>query len=210
MFIHKIRLLKNDIVKIRNIDAIVTSSNENLMGNKNQSYWRFNGRVNVDGAIRNQSNEVELDSILQGLTLKQGQILLTKSTGNLKNNNIKYVIHTVVPDGAYGYGINISDNILSQCYSKSLLAVDDLHCNHIAFPALGCGVKEWPTAKAAEIAYKTVTELKLKYIKQVYFICLDINTFNTFKKVGDKVLGDLNYIQSEKVEKVEYEYTRKS
>jgi len=207
-FIQTIRLIKNDIIKIKNVDIIVTSSNENLMGNKNKSYWRFNGRINVDGAIRNESNEEELDLMLKDKVLKQGDVIITNATGNLKNN-FKFVIHTVVPDGAYGYNNNNSDNILKQCYINSLKAADELICEcSIVFPALGCGVKEWSNPKAADIAYKAISEIKLKYINKVFIVCIDSNTFNTFKKVGDKILVD--YIQTEKIEKIEYQYIRKS
>ena len=207
---HKIRLLMGDIVKIRNIDAIVTSSNENLVGNKNNSYWRFTGRTNVDGSIRNHSNEEELDRMLKGIKLNQGDIALTKSTRNIKSNGVKYLIHTIAPDGAYGYDTHISDKILTQCYSKSLIAADDLHCNSIAFPALGCGVKDWPAAKAAVIAYKAISEARLNFIKQVDFIFIGINTFNTFKAVGDKVFGlKTTSIQTEEGRKIEYPYIGK-
>ena len=189
---HRITLMMGDIGEIRSVDAVVTSGNENLMGNKNNSYWRFSGRINVDGSIRAHSNEGELDSMLKGVKLNRGDIAVTKSTGNIERNGIKYVIHTVVPDGAYGDDTHISQKIFRQCYSKSLIAADNLNCKSIAFPALGCGVKDWPAVKSADIAYKAILEVELKSIKQIDFLFIEISTFNTFKAIGDKVLG-LNY-----------------
>ena len=56
----------------------------------------------------------------------------------------------------------------------------------IAYPALGCGVKEWIRGKAAEIALETLKKVQLQSVTHVNFIFFDHVTFNTFKLIGEK------------------------
>jgi O-acetyl-ADP-ribose deacetylase (regulator of RNase III) len=159
--------LKQDISKIKNVNAIVTSTNEYLQGNSNGSYWRFNGRINVDGAIRNAVNQEELEQQITKLGMKSrkldpGKSILTNSSGRIMENNVHYIIHTVTPgylislslyyqhhyyfylkDGTYGYDLTNSNMKLRECYSSCLELADKSLCESIAFPALGTGVKEW-------------------------------------------------------------------
>jgi O-acetyl-ADP-ribose deacetylase (regulator of RNase III) len=94
---YTISLIKGDISQLKNVDAIVTSTNEYLQGNKNPSYWRFNGRLNVDGAVRNAININELDEELSGKRLTIGNAVMTKASGRIFANGIKFIIHTVTP-----------------------------------------------------------------------------------------------------------------
>ena len=95
--VRSISLIKGDISQFKNVDAIVTSTNEYLQGNKNASYWRFNGRLNVDGAVRDAININELDQELLGKKLTIGNSVITKATGRILANEVKFIIHTVTP-----------------------------------------------------------------------------------------------------------------
>ena len=200
---------------LKNVDAIVTSSNEYLQGNKNNSYWRFNGRRNVDGDVRNGLNQDELDQELSGEIgenkLSIGHSIMTRSSGRILANGVKYIIHTITPDGAYGYENNnsdcmSSDNKLSNCYSSSLLLAENKKLKTCAFPALGCGVKEWIRARGAKIAFETLKQVKLQSVNHVYFVFLDNVTLNTFKLIGEKT----SLLNCEEVIEDGYRYQFKS
>ena len=182
-----ISLIKSDITIIKNVDIIVTSSNELLQGNKNTSYWRFNGRMNVDGAVREALNQKTLDIDLKGKILKPGESCISTSSGKILENNVKYIIHTVVPDGAYGR--SKSDEVFSNCYSSCLELAESHHAKSIGFPALGCGIKEWNTAKAAEVAFLSIVKKAktMQSVDEINFVFKDVNVLNTFKLVGCKL-----------------------
>ena len=76
----------------------------------------------------------------------------------------------------------------------------------IAFPALGCGVKEWIRGKAAEIALETCFHAQLQSITHVKFVFFDNVTFNTFKLIGEKK----QLISNEEVIEDGYRYQFKS
>lgn len=96
-FISTINIIKGDISDVKNMDVIVTSANELLMGNKNSSYWRFNGRHNVDGSIREKLDQDILDRQLDGKKLKVGESIILESSGLIRKNQVKFIIHTVTP-----------------------------------------------------------------------------------------------------------------
>jgi len=95
--VRSISLIKGDISKVKNVDAIVTSTNEYLQGNNNNNYWRFNGKLNVDGAVRNAINRDELDQELLGKKLSIGHAIITNASGNILANGVNFIIHTVTP-----------------------------------------------------------------------------------------------------------------
>ena len=193
-----ISLIKCDITAIK-ADILVTSSNENLMGNKNGSYWRFNGRINVDGSIRSSLNQKELDEDLKDKILKPGESIITPSSGLIKENNIKYIIHTCVPDGAYGFDSTNSIEVFRNCFSSCLTLAESKQASSLAFPALGCGVKEWNKGRASDIAFTSICEQasKLRSLHQIFFVFKEASVFNTFKLVGEKKLG-LGYEEIDK------------
>lgn len=96
-FISTINLIKGDISDVKNMDVIVTSANELLMGNKNSSYWRFNGRRNVDGSIREKLDQDILDRQLDGKYLKAGESIILESSGLIRKNQVKFIVNTVTP-----------------------------------------------------------------------------------------------------------------
>ena len=184
-----LRLLVGDLVSLHfRVGSIVTSSNADMAGNANPSYWRFAGRRNVDGAVRAASAPMSYTPAASPLA--PGQAILTPATGSLLSN-VASVIHVNVPEGTYAGDASRDERrrLLKACYTNSLnlhaasclrrLSNPNPNPNRrlsdvsvtsaalalpgfaseicIAFPALGCGVREWRDSAAAEAAFEALT-----------------------------------------------------
>ena len=165
------------------VDAVVTSSNSMLAGNANASYWRFSGRRNVDGALR------ELQSFAEVQTpLAPGEAVLTPATGALLST-ARFVIHVNAPEGAYASDASLEErkSQLRACYSNSLRLAKG--GRSIAFPAIGCGVREWKPPVAAEAALDALAAQPRVDLDLVLIVCLDHRVLAAFNSVFTKRLG---------------------
>jgi len=217
-----LRFVRGDLARYR-ADVIVTSTNAQCSGNANPSYWRFTGKKNVDGAIREAMDEVhtsmhtsangkpapnapKIPSVGGAVAIPaRGRLLLPEF-------RVQHVIATLVPEGAYGYGndaMRQSEKQLSECYSNTLLLAEALLSQLqqqqatsspptpfiLAFPALGCGVREWKTSRAAEIACSAIfnhcssSSSSCSGIGEIHFVFFDHGVFRTWVQIGDKMLS---------------------
>ncbi len=156
-----IEIAKDDITRI-SVDAIVNAANSSLMGGGG-----------VDGAIHRAGGPAILEECKE-IVKKQGKCRTGEAVitggGNLP---AKYVIHTV---GPVWHGGNYNEaELLAQCYKNSLLLAIKYNCKTIAFPNISTGVYGFPKEKAAEIAFKTVSDFlsNTSKIKKVIFVCFD-------------------------------------
>lgn len=156
-----IEIAKGDITRI-SVDAIVNAANSSLMGGGG-----------VDGAIHRAGGPAILEECKE-IVKKQGKCRTGEAVitggGNLP---AKYVIHTV---GPVWHGGNYNEaELLAQCYKNSLLLAIKYNCKTIAFPNISTGVYGFPKEKAAEIAFKTVSDFlsNTSKIKKVIFVCFD-------------------------------------
>ena len=152
-------LVQGDITRFP-ANAIVTSSNLSLCGNRNPSYWRFAGHDNVDGAIRRAlGTHIMWLSAELPQSLPEGHAVVSAAAGQLTTHGVRFLVHTNVPEGAYGNDeqLEAARHLLGRCYNSSwevavaALAVDsraDGPPTTLAFPALGCGVRQWNAGKA--------------------------------------------------------------
>lgn len=140
--------------------AIVTSSNEHLLSNLNSTYWRFNGRSNVNGWVHNVAG-VGLTSALKGRRCGVGEAVASPTFGNLQ---AQFLIHCVAPDGLYGPSLLMMPNgsamrtedLLQKTFLASLNLTKELGVDSVSLPAVGCGVKGWKASAAARAAYEAV------------------------------------------------------
>lgn len=160
-----IKIIQGDITKMK-ADAIVNAANHTLLGGGG-----------VDGAIHLAAGPLLLEECRTLGGCKTGEAKITSAY----NLPCKYVIHTVGPVW-YGGKNNETEN-LRNCYLNSLGLADEYGCKTIAFPSISTGAYHFPKEQAAEIAFKTVTEIlpSLKNTKEIIFVCFGAND----KKIYD-------------------------
>ena len=165
-------LIEGDITK-QNTDAIVNAANNSLLGGGG-----------VDGAIHRVGGPTILEQCRKLNGCETGEAKIT-SGGNLK---AKYVIHTVGP--IWHNGRNKENEFLASCYKKSLQVAEENNITSISFPSISTGAYRFPLERAAKIALQTVISYLKKEtkIKEIYFVLLGEDNFNTYKKVLEELL----------------------
>jgi O-acetyl-ADP-ribose deacetylase (regulator of RNase III) len=166
-----LQLIQGDITKIK-VDAIVNAANTSLLGGGG-----------VDGAIHKAGGKTILEEC-QKIRSKQGGCKVGKAVittaGKLP---AKFVIHAVGP--VWNNGKNNEEKLLSSAYANSLKLALDNQIQTIAFPNISTGIYHFPKDKAAKIAIKTVTDFLVttNAIKQVIFVCFDIENYNIYNEL---------------------------
>lgn len=164
-----IKVLKGDITKMENVDAIVNAANSSLLGGGG-----------VDGAIHRAAGKELLAEcrILGGC--KTGQAKITKGY-NLK---CKYIIHTVGP--VFRGGENGEEQLLKDCYINSLKLAIENGIRKIAFPAISTGIYGYPQELAAKTVINTVKEFidKNAYsFDEIIFVLFDDYSKELYEKL---------------------------
>ena len=142
------------------VDCMVNPSNVHLS--------HFGGLAKILSAAAGPGLQQECDSV-QGMTV--GDVYVSKGY-NLKN--VKFLAHTVVPRYANSGGVDAA--LFRSAIAKALKQADSKGCRSVAIPGIGCGVFQWPPAKAAELVLQGIA-LEAHNLKHVKFITLfDINS----------------------------------
>ncbi|MEE1040922.1 MAG: O-acetyl-ADP-ribose deacetylase [Lachnospiraceae bacterium] len=137
----EVRMVKGDITKISDVEAIVNAANKSLLGGGG-----------VDGAIHRAAGPKLLEECKTLHGCNTGEAKLT----NAYNLPCKYVIHTVGP--VWGGGKRKEAQLLADCYRNSLQVAVDHKIRSVAFPSISTGAYRYPLEEAAKIAVATVNE----------------------------------------------------
>ena len=163
-----IQLVKGDITKITNVDAIVNAANSSLLGGGG-----------VDGAIhRAAGSELLFECRLLG-GCKTGQAKLTKAY----RLPCSYIIHTVGP--VWNGGNHNEDKLLADCYTNSLKLAAVHGINTIAFPSISTGIYAFPVERAARIAIRTVRQFLQEnpdLFERIVWVLFDDHTLAAYQK----------------------------
>ena len=136
-----IRLIKGDITKVADVDAIVNAANRTLLGGGG-----------VDGAIHRAAGRGLRAECLKLRGCKTGDAKITKGY----NLPCQYVIHTVGP--IWHGGGKGEPEMLSACYRNSLHLAQENGLRRIAFPSISTGMFHYPVDLAAETAMTAVKQ----------------------------------------------------
>lgn len=165
-------MVKGDITKNHNVDAIVNAANTSLLGGGG-----------VDGAIHRAAGKELLAECRMLNGCKTGQAKITKAY----NIPCKYIIHT--PGPVWNGGKSNEEALLESCYRSCLELAVENGVRSIAFPSISTGIYSFPLDKAVKIAIGTAKKFvkdnpdKLGVIKWVLF---DDNTFNAYQEGLEK------------------------
>ena len=196
--------------------ALITSANDSLVGNLQPEYWRFEGGINVDGALRATAGPDLIDACLalpiKDETEKRDLVRWTRAvkvhesavvrcpTGSAVKTtagalDADCVVHAVVPDVELTYGRYRSsegpEDLLRSAYRAAFKAAADLEC--VACPALGAGVKGWDPAVTAAFGLESAARAVLDGAapRRVDFV-VDDAAFAAWSRVFETLLGPGN------------------
>lgn len=167
----ELRMVKGDITKVSDVEAIVNAANKSLLGGGG-----------VDGAIHRAAGPKLLEECRTLHGCNTGEAKITKAY----DLPCKYVIHTVGP--VWNGGKRKEAQLLADCYRNSLQAAIDNGIRSVAFPSISTGVYSYPLKEAAEIAVTTVNEFIEEHpgeLDLIEWVLFDRNTFNVY----DQALG---------------------
>jgi O-acetyl-ADP-ribose deacetylase (regulator of RNase III) len=160
-------VVEGDITE-QNVDAIVNAANTSLLGGGG-----------VDGAIHRAAGPELLAECrtLQGCPT--GDAKLTRGY----RLPARWVIHTVGP--VWRGGHDFEDELLANCYRRSLAVAAQNGVRSVAFPAISTGIYGFPLERATRIAVREVRAFleKNPALEKVFFVCFDSRTRNCYQRV---------------------------
>jgi|ERR1019366_4808942 O-acetyl-ADP-ribose deacetylase (regulator of RNase III) len=162
-----IEVVEGDITK-QKVDAIVNAANTSLLGGGG-----------VDGAIHRAAGP-EL--------LAECRTLHGCPTGGAKLTRgyrlpAPWVIHTVGP--VWRDGNHSEDELLANCYRRSLELAVHPGIRTVAFPAISTGIYGFPLERATRIAIREVRFFleKTTALEKVLFVCFDSHTRECYQRI---------------------------
>ena len=160
-------IFEGDITQL-DVDVIVNAANGTLLGGEG-----------VNGAIHAAAGPELLIECQALRGCPTGEARLT----NGYNLPATYIIHSVGP--VWNDGNGKEDELLGNCYNRSLGLTIGNNLGSVAFPAISSGAYGFPLDRAAKIAVETVAEFldRGDGPERVIFCCFDSETVEVYKNV---------------------------
>ena len=170
----EIRLVRGDITKISDVEAIVNAANRSLLGGGG-----------VDGAIHRAAGPKLLEECKTLHGCNTGEAKLTSAY----NLPCKYVIHTVGP--VWNGGHSGEADFLADCYRNSLQLAVQKGIRSVAFPSISTGVYSYPAHEAAKIAVQTVNQFIEEHpgeLDLVEWVLFDQRTYSVYEEALNQLM----------------------
>ena len=154
-----LRLLRGDVAYCT-ADAIAVSSNPYLEGTRRKGFWRFTGRKNADGAVR-EAGGAKFAANVAGIAavhspLAAGRAVVVPSAGALRTR-CRWIVHCVGPDmmsaGSAAQRLQCV-SLLETTFAGTLSAATAAGACSLAVPAIGTGILGFAPADAAGAAFR--------------------------------------------------------
>ena len=164
---HTIEVVQGDITE-QKVDAIVNAANTSLLGGGG-----------VDGAIHRAAGPELLAECRPLKGCPTGDAKITRGY----RLPARWVIHTVGP--VWHGGHDFEDELLANCYQRSLEVAVQNGVRSVAFPAISTGVYGFPLERATRIAVREVRAFlgANPAIEKVLFVCFDRRTRDCYQRV---------------------------
>lgn len=165
-----IYLWKGDITTLK-CDGIVNAANSQMLGCFCPNHGCIDNAVHTFAGVQLRQ---ECAKIMKEQKSEEptGTAKITKAY----NLPCKYVLHTVGPI-VCGKLTEKDEKQLSECYRSCLSLADKNGLQSVAFCCISTGEFHFPNEKAAEIAYRTVTDYKTQTKSKIKVV------FNVFKEI---------------------------
>jgi O-acetyl-ADP-ribose deacetylase (regulator of RNase III) len=160
-------VVEGDITE-QKVDAIVNAANTSLLGGGG-----------VDGAIHDAAGPELLEECRTLHGCPTGEAKITRGY----RLPARWVIHTVGP--IWRGGRDFEDELLANCYRRSLEVAVENGVRSVAFPAISTGIYGFPLERATRIAVREVRAFLRKNpsLEKVLFVCFDSRTRHTYETV---------------------------
>ena len=167
------QMVKGDITKPQDCDAIVNAANTSLLGGGG-----------VDGAIHRAAGPELLAECRMLNGCKTGKAKITKAY----RIPSKYIIHT--PGPVWNGGRSNEEELRASCYQSCLELAVQNGVRSIAFPSISTGIYRFPLDKATKIAIGTAkkfVEENLEKLDVIKWVLFDDNTLKAYQDALDKI-----------------------
>ena len=164
---HRVVVLEGDITE-QAVDAIVNAANTSLLGGGG-----------VDGAIHRAAGP---DLLAECRTLHGCPTGDAKVTRGYRLP-ARWVIHAVGP--VWRGGNDFEDELLANCYRRSLALATEKGARSVAFPAISTGIYGFPLERATRIAVREVQAYLATHaeLEKVLLVCFDPRTRACYDRV---------------------------
>lgn len=168
------RVVQGDIAR-RSADALVNAAGTSLeMGS------------GVAGALKRRAGRALNDAATAEGPVDLGAVAVTDAF----ELDANWVIHAAAMPH-YGDGQATADSI-REATQNALERADELDCESLVIPALGCGVAGFDLEDGARIICETIDAYDPSSLADVRFVAYDESEYETVERVAREVRGEAN------------------